>query len=314
MLDEEALSSLTAVIRGLATGDTPPYESPEFSLQTTNGSARANASSSIVLPGLSSVSKRSLEKGLTALQSRIRYLESKASTVNKQALPDTPNDSGGSASPFGTCDSTPLPRREDPVPIRTHSGSARQSHISSLLSGTNRNFSDEEFRYVRDHVERQSQDMRGLKDTIASVREQLHQQQEEARQNFIRAENENTREIKRELQKHQQANEAFQKALKEIGTIVTNVAKGDLSRKVQIHERELDPEITAFKITINTMMDQLQVFGSEVSRVAREVGTEGKLGGQAQITGVHGIWEELTGNGLWKTPSLCDSDTDQERM
>jgi osomolarity two-component system sensor histidine kinase NIK1 len=60
---------------------------------------------------------------------------------------------------------------------------------------------------------------------------------------------------------------------------------------------EMDPEITTFKRTINTMMDQLQVFSSEVSRVAREVGTEGILGGQAQIEGVDGTWKELTDNG-----------------
>jgi osomolarity two-component system sensor histidine kinase NIK1 len=60
---------------------------------------------------------------------------------------------------------------------------------------------------------------------------------------------------------------------------------------------EMDPEITTFKRTINTMMDQLQVFSSEVSRVAREVGTDGILGGQAMIAGVDGTWKELTDNG-----------------
>ena len=85
--------------------------------------------------------------------------------------------------------------------------------------------------------------------------------------------------------------------MREIGAIITNVANGDLSHKVQLHAKEMDPEIRTFKQTINTMMDQLQMFGSEVSRVAREVGTEGELGGQAQITGVSGIWKELTENG-----------------
>lgn len=59
----------------------------------------------------------------------------------------------------------------------------------------------------------------------------------------------------------------------------------------------MDPEITTFKNTINTMTDQLQTFASEVSRVAREVGTEGRLGGQAKIAGVEGTWQELTNNG-----------------
>lgn len=55
---------------------------------------------------------------------------------------------------------------------------------------------------------------------------------------------------------------------------------------------------------INTMMDQLQIFSSEVSRVAREVGTEGILGGQAQIVGVDGTWKELTNNGMPISPSV----------
>jgi osomolarity two-component system, sensor histidine kinase NIK1 len=72
----------------------------------------------------------------------------------------------------------------------------------------------------------------------------------------------------------------------------------DLSKKVRMNTVEMDPEITTFKRTINTMMDQLQVFASEVSRVAREVGTDGILGGQAKIEGVDGTWKELTDNGI----------------
>jgi len=103
--------------------------------------------------------------------------------------------------------------------------------------------------------------------------------------------------LQRELWRHRKANEAFQKALREIGEIVTAVARGDLTMKVRMDTVELDPEITTFKRTINAMMDRLQTFASEVSRVAREVGTEGLLGGQARISGVHGTWKELTDNG-----------------
>lgn len=67
----------------------------------------------------------------------------------------------------------------------------------------------------------------------------------------------------------------------------------------------MDPEITTFKNTINTMTDQLQTFASEVSRVAREVGTEGRLGGQARIAGVEGTWMELTNNGNLEYLSFC---------
>ncbi|KAJ4175427.1 histidine kinase osmosensor [Fusarium solani] len=68
----------------------------------------------------------------------------------------------------------------------------------------------------------------------------------------------------------------------------------------------MDPEITTFKRTINAMMDQLQTFASEVSRVAREVGTEGLLGGQAKIGGVDGTWKELTDNVNVMAQNLTD--------
>src|SRR4029077_5428731 len=71
------------------------------------------------------------------------------------------------------------------------------------------------------------------------------------------------------------------------------VAKGDLSRKITVDAKG---EIRQLKDTINTMVDQLKAFASEVTRVAREVGTEGKLGGQAQVEGVAGVWKDLTDN------------------
>ena len=66
---------------------------------------------------------------------------------------------------------------------------------------------------------------------------------------------------------------------------------GDLSKKITVDVRG---EILELKITINTMVDQLNAFASEVTRVAREVGTEGKSGGQAQVKGVAGTWKDLT--------------------
>jgi HAMP domain-containing protein len=69
------------------------------------------------------------------------------------------------------------------------------------------------------------------------------------------------------------------------------VAKGDLSRKITV---DVKGEILELKNTINTMVDQLNSFGSEVTRVAREVGSEGKLGGQADVPGVGGTWKDLT--------------------
>jgi HAMP domain-containing protein/signal transduction histidine kinase/CheY-like chemotaxis protein len=79
--------------------------------------------------------------------------------------------------------------------------------------------------------------------------------------------------------------------VRNIAEVTTAVAKGDLSRKITV---DVKGEILELKDTINTMVDQLNSFGSEVTRVAREVGSEGKLGGQAQVTGVAGTWKDLT--------------------
>jgi osomolarity two-component system sensor histidine kinase NIK1 len=99
-----------------------------------------------------------------------------------------------------------------------------------------------------------------------------------------------------ELQKHRQMTKAFQEALQEISKIITSVANGDLSMKIPIHPLDMDADIITLKVTMNVMLDQLRAFTSEVSRVAREVGTEGLLGGQAEVSGMHGVWEQVTGN------------------
>ncbi len=78
-----------------------------------------------------------------------------------------------------------------------------------------------------------------------------------------------------------------------IAEVTTAVARGDLSKKITA---DVQGEILELKNTINTMVDQLNSFASEVTRVAGEVGTQGKLGGQAQVKGVAGIWKELTDN------------------
>ena len=81
--------------------------------------------------------------------------------------------------------------------------------------------------------------------------------------------------------------------VRNIAEVTTAVARGDLSRKITV---DVKGEILELKITINTMVDQLNAFAAEVTRVAREVGTEGKLGGQAQVPGVAGTWKDLTDN------------------
>ena len=81
--------------------------------------------------------------------------------------------------------------------------------------------------------------------------------------------------------------------VRNIADVTTAVARGDLSKKITV---DVSGEILELKNTINTMVDQLNGFASEVTRVAREVGTEGKLGGQAEVRGVGGTWKDLTDN------------------
>ncbi|MGH8018546.1 MAG: HAMP domain-containing protein, partial [Opitutaceae bacterium] len=81
--------------------------------------------------------------------------------------------------------------------------------------------------------------------------------------------------------------------VRNIAGVTTAVARGDLSRKITV---DVKGEILELKDTINTMVDQLNAFAAEVTRVAREVGTEGKLGGQARVPGVAGTWKDLTDN------------------
>src|SRR2546426_7382888 len=83
------------------------------------------------------------------------------------------------------------------------------------------------------------------------------------------------------------------RSVRNIAEVTTAVANGDLSKKITVDVRG---EILELKQTINTMVDQLNAFANEVTRVAREVGTEGSLGGQAEVRGVGGAWKDLTDN------------------
>jgi CheY-like chemotaxis protein/HAMP domain-containing protein/GAF domain-containing protein len=94
--------------------------------------------------------------------------------------------------------------------------------------------------------------------------------------------------------------------VRNIADVTTAVANGDLTRKITV---DVKGEVLALKDTINTMVDQLSSFADEVTRVAREVGTEGKLGGQARVKGVSGTWKDLTDN----VNAMADNLTNQVR-
>jgi osomolarity two-component system sensor histidine kinase NIK1 len=288
---DETLVAATAILRGLAKGTTT--QSPQ-----TNGLKLPPYS----LPGEDTPSKDEFEAEIAALARRINYLESRADVVGR-SLPDTPGESQNPASP-GSRPFEPRNPLGGSYTDPTIATSDRAAFIPNQPKRSNSNLaqttvvSEDEIGILKDHVEKQAQQIRSQRETIAEISRGLRSSEEQAKQAFMRVENEDVSMLERELRKHQQANEAFQKALREIGGIITQVANGDLSKRVQIQATEMDDEIAAFKVTINTMMDQLEIFGSEVTRVAREVGTEGILGGQAQISGVHGIWKELTDNGI----------------
>lgn len=288
MADQSALVAAAAIVRGLA-GDANSASTP-----------RAGGSRPIALPGAETPEKTALEHELAALAARIHSLETKAySSGIATNFPDTPNETTDSvfgddsaSSPSGPGrDATAKPK---PISISRNGGGVGPEEATPRLS-------DEALEGLREHVVDQSKLLDSQKQELAGVKAQLLEQEQLQEKALAIIEQERVATLERELWKHQKANEAFQKALREIGDILTAVARGDLSKRVRLNNVEMDPEITTFKRTINTMMDQLGDFSSEVSRVAREVGTEGILGGQAQIEGVDGIWKELTDNG-WLFP------------
>ncbi|KAI1767558.1 hypothetical protein GGR53DRAFT_526410 [Hypoxylon sp. FL1150] len=289
MADEETLAATAVIVKSLATIPKDPAAVP----------VPIGTNSQIKLPGRESHAKESLERELSALVVRIQQLEAKASVANGATFPDTPNETAesmfGDESPRSSARSSKLAVNP---PSRTGTGEEQGAKVLPLT--------DEDLKGLHEHVVDQSKLLDNQRQELTNVNAQLIEQKQLQEKALELIEKERVATLERELWKHQKANEAFQKALREIGAIVTAVARGDLTMKVRMNTVEMDPEITTFKRTINTMMDQLQVFASEVSRVAREVGTDGILGGQAMIEGVDGTWKELTDNVNVMAQNLTD--------
>jgi len=284
-------AAVAAVLRTIAADPSNPVAVPQH-----NGSP-------IKLPGRESPDVQALEREIAALVLRVRQLETRANSASATQFPDTPNEKADSLFGDDTA-SSPSSTGRGSIKSRLSSGLSRNGAPPDDRAAKV-NLTDEALAGLREHVDDQSKLLDTQRQELAGVNAQLLEQKQLQEKALAIMEQERVATLERELWKHQKANEAFQKALREIGEIVTAVARGDLSKKVRMNTVEMDPEITTFKRTINTMMDQLQVFSSEVSRVAREVGTEGILGGQAQIEGVDGTWKELTDNG--KLPLRVDS-------
>lgn len=301
MSPPETSAALAGILSTLAKQHQPPSGASFPSPPAVNGVKPTP----ITLPGPDTPEKEILEREITALAARIEFLEAKANVVDNTTFPITPNEPGAAASQYLYDSATPTVRNGEQATSdrRGSQKEHRAAWFNTWLSAKEPNKGDppqpsaalteEQLEYLRGHLNKQAEQIKNQRDHIENLSAEVNKQlknQDIAFGHGI----EDIGALKRELGKHQQANLAFQKALREIGNIVTAVAMGDLSKKVLIHAKEMDPEITTFKRTINKMVDQLQDFASQVTFLAKEVGTEGRLGGQANLPGVDGIWAELT--------------------
>lgn len=294
MADQTTMAAAAALVRSLA-------NDPKLAAAAHNGEQPV-----CKLPGPGSDAKDSLERELAALATRIQRLEARASMSSAPIFPDTPSETVDSM--FGVESSSPISSNgKTYVRSKVSAGPAPRPASQEERTFKTIPLTDEALEGLREHIDDQSKLLDNQRQELTHVNAQLVEQKQLQEKALKILEEERVAALERELWKHQKANEAFQKALREIGEIVTAVAHGDLSKRVRMNSVEMDPEITTFKRTINTMMDQLQVFSSEVSRVAREVGTDGILGGQAMIAGVDGTWKELTDNGKFMAATLCEN-------
>ncbi|KAK4542777.1 hypothetical protein LTR36_006153 [Oleoguttula mirabilis] len=283
----------------------PAFDEPAF---PPPAGANGVKNAKITLPGEDTVEKRTLERELTSLAARIQALEAKAAG-GASSLPITPSEPQSSA--FGSVDMPTNPKGAVAA-VKEAPRQRSASWVNNLLAKNEgeahtRQLTEEQFAFLREHIDQQAQEIRSQRDFIDGITSQLTHQQDATKAALDTLGNSsNIEQLKREIEKNAQINATYQKVLREIGTIITAVANGDLSKKVLIHATEKDPEIARFKHTINKMVDQLQEFASQVTHLAKEVGTEGQLGGQAVVPGVDGIWAELTQNVNVMAQNLTD--------
>lgn len=299
-----------AVLASLLSTLGKKYDTPEDRATFGHHVGYGADADQVLLPGPDTDSKTILEQELSALVSRVSLLEARASFVDPKQLPSTPNEADSNLPMTAANGKAENGDKAGHGHFRNRSdskGSHQTRIVTSLLASSGEGLQNQgqkveltvdQLGSIREHVFQQADQIRMQKQFIENVSAQLAQQKQQTEKAIGGLSHgvDDIGSLKRELLKHQQANLAFQKSLREIGNIVTAVANGDLSKKVLIHAKELDPEITTFKRTINKMVDQLQEFAYQVSHLARETGTEGRLGGQAVLPGVSGIWAELTGN------------------
>ena len=293
MPHEETSAAVASILSNLAKQYTPLDEHSFPASAIANGIKTARIS----LPGENTVEKQALERELTALASRIQFLEAKAAN-GTNSLPMTPNEPV--SSPFPHADTPISPRSAGSIPRQRSASWVNTLFGRSDGESQPRQLTDEQFMFLREKYDQQEEKIKSQKEIIEQITAQVDEQKHATNVALgtIKGSSDSLEGLRREIDKTSQINDTYQKTIRDIGTIITAVANGDLSKKVLIHAVEKDPEIARFKQTINRMIDQLQEFASQVSLLAREVGTEGRLGGQAVVPNVDGIWAELTDNGM----------------
>lgn len=235
MAQDNTLAAATAVLQCIGLSAHIPHPA----IQSSQG---------VRLPGADTPAKIALEHELSALVARVQNLEAKASTINNHALPDTPNETG---APSAFADVL------TGVQSRTSSKNSMRNQYSSSLPRDSSSgerppklaklSNDELIETLQQEIVDQAEQIKNGKLKQSAIEAKMEEQAQHQQHLIDQFEAKRVASLERELKKHQQANEAFQKALREIGEIITAVARGDLSKKVQIHSIEMDPEITTFK-------------------------------------------------------------------
>jgi len=225
---QELHSSLAHVLRNLAKQHDPKHDA-SFSGQVAANGAKPDA---ICLAGPDSEEKAIIERELAALAARIQYLEAKANVVDSHTFPITPGEPTASQFLYANA---PLPQDgEDGEQQGRRSSRERATWVSNWLAARATNgdevpaaaLTEEQLNYLRDHLNKQADQIKNQREHIDNLSAEVNKQlnnQSLAFEHGI----EDIGALKRELGKHQQANLAFQKALREIGNIVTAVAMGD---------------------------------------------------------------------------------------
>jgi osomolarity two-component system sensor histidine kinase NIK1 len=218
----------------------------------------------VKLPGTNSTAKIALENEIAALVARIQNLEAKAITVNYQTLSDTPNESGAPSAFADVLTGGPTRSPVKSSASRPASLSARDSNTGERPPKFPRISNDELIETLQQQIDDQAKQIHRGKMEQDAIHAQMLEQAQQQEKAINQYEVERVATLERELKKHQQANEAFQKALREIGEIITAVARGDLSKKVQIHSVEMDPEITTFKRVSGPVLICLRNFPNSI--------------------------------------------------